>query len=59
LKGELRGWQKKYPSLKSEFASFIAVLKVDPIQGTAIGKQCYKVRISIASKGRGKSGAPE
>ncbi len=25
-------------------------------QGTAIGRGCYKIRLSIASKGKGKSG---
>ena len=28
----------------------------DPFQGTPIGHSCYKVRLSIASKGKGKSG---
>ena len=31
-------------------------LKENPEQGTAIGKSCYKVRIAVASKGKGKSG---
>ena len=26
------------------------------MQGTAIGKSCYKIRFSIASKSKGKSG---
>jgi hypothetical protein len=28
----------------------------DPRQGSSLGKGCYKVRMSIASKGKGKSG---
>ncbi len=47
---------KKYPSLRIELFALIEKLKVDPIQGTAIGKNCYKIRISITSKGKGKSG---
>ena len=47
---------KKYPSLKSELANLITELKTNPDQGTAIGNSCYKIRISIASKGKGKSG---
>lgn len=47
---------KKYPSLKSELFELIQGLKENPEQGTAIGKSCYKIRISIASKGKGKSG---
>lgn len=27
-----------------------------PEQGTSLGNNCYKIRISIASKGKGKSG---
>ena len=47
---------KKYVSLKKELLQLIQELKVNPVQGTAIGKSCYKIRISIASKGKGKSG---
>lgn len=47
---------KKYPCLKSEFISFVHSLKLNPNIGTSIGKNCFKIRISIASKGRGKSG---
>ena len=31
-------------------------LKDNPKQGTAIGKSCYKIRLSIKSKGKSKSG---
>jgi mRNA-degrading endonuclease RelE of RelBE toxin-antitoxin system len=31
-------------------------LKENPEQGTVIRKNCYKIRVSIASKGKGKSG---
>lgn len=31
-------------------------LKENPEQGTSIGKNCFKIRIAIASKGKGKSG---
>ena len=47
---------KKYASLKSELLLLIDELKQNPEQGTAIGNSCYKIRISIASKGKGKSG---
>ena len=47
---------KKYPSLKSELADLINGLKTDPDQGTSLGNDCYKIRLSIASKGKGKSG---
>ncbi|MFP5040777.1 type II toxin-antitoxin system RelE/ParE family toxin [Parasediminibacterium sp. JCM 36343] len=47
---------KKYVSLKRELLDTIATLKENPVQGAAIGKNCFKIRISIASKGKGKSG---
>jgi mRNA-degrading endonuclease RelE of RelBE toxin-antitoxin system len=47
---------KKYPSLKNELFKLIQELKKNPEQGTRIGKNCYKIRVSIASKGKGKSG---
>jgi hypothetical protein len=31
-------------------------LKENPDQGTSLGSDCYKIRLSIASKGKGKSG---
>ena len=47
---------KKYPSLKTELISLIQILKETPDYGTSLGKDCYKIRLSIASKGKGKSG---
>ncbi len=53
---QLRRLSKKYPSLKSEIKSLIDLLESEPRQGTPLGKNCYKIRISIASKGKGASG---
>jgi len=47
---------KKYASLKTELFSLIEKLKENPSYGTPLGQDCYKIRISIASKGKGKSG---
>lgn len=47
---------KKYVSLKAELLHLVKELKENPEQGTAIGKSCFKIRIAIASKGKGKSG---
>ncbi len=47
---------KKYGSLKNELLQLVQVLKENPEHGVAIGKNCFKVRISIVSKGKGKSG---
>ncbi|WP_299250182.1 type II toxin-antitoxin system RelE/ParE family toxin [uncultured Cytophaga sp.] len=47
---------KKFPSLKKEFAQLIVSLKENPQQGTPISNHCYKIRLAIASKGKGKRG---
>lgn len=53
---EIKRLVKKYPSLKTEYPELIASVKDDPMQGTAIGNNCYKMRVAIVSKGKGKSG---
>lgn len=52
----LKKLAKKYPSLKTEFIALVNSLKENPKQGVALGLQCFKIRISISSKGKGKSG---
>jgi mRNA-degrading endonuclease RelE of RelBE toxin-antitoxin system len=47
---------KKFPSLKSEYIALLDSLEVNAEQGNSLGNKCYKIRISIASKGKGKSG---
>jgi mRNA-degrading endonuclease RelE of RelBE toxin-antitoxin system len=47
---------KKYPSLKNEIQQLISSLKEAPNQGTPLGNNCFKIRLSITSKGKGKSG---
>ena len=47
---------KKYPSLKTELLALIGELKEDPEHGTALGNNCFKIRLAIASKKKGKSG---
>jgi mRNA-degrading endonuclease RelE of RelBE toxin-antitoxin system len=53
---ELKRLVKKYPSLKEEFASIISFVAVNPNSGTFIGNNCYKIRLAIHSKSKGKSG---
>ncbi len=48
---------KKYPSLKVELLTLIQLLTQNPVQGTSLGNNCYKIRLAIASKGKGKSGS--
>ena len=52
---EFKHLVKKYPSLKNEFAKLLESLEQEPEQGTNLGNNCYKIRIAIASKGKGKS----
>lgn len=47
---------KKYHSLRKDLGTVIEQLEQNPTMGTPIGKDCYKIRIAIASKGKGKSG---
>ena len=53
---EIKRLAKKFPSLKQEFSTLIAELKQNPETGIALGNNCFKIRIGIASKGKGKSG---
>ncbi|MCU0471508.1 MAG: type II toxin-antitoxin system RelE/ParE family toxin [Arcicella sp.] len=47
---------KKYHSLKSDLVILINELLINPEFGTGIGQNCFKIRLSIKSKKRGKSG---
>lgn len=53
---ELKKLLKKYPSLKLEIKELASSLSQKPNQGIQIFKNCYKIRLAIASKGKGKSG---
>lgn len=47
---------KKYKSLKDDLSALFGSLESEPIQGKSLGKDCYKIRMAITSKGKGKSG---
>lgn len=47
---------KKYASFKVDLNALIDSLTTNPKQGESSGKDCYKVRLAIKSKNRGKSG---
>lgn len=53
---QLKRLAKKYPSLKKEISDLFDLLEMDPKHGQALGESCYKIRLSVASKGKGKSG---
>ncbi|HAK77385.1 MAG TPA: hypothetical protein DCR35_02465 [Runella sp.] len=47
---------KKYASLRQELATLGEQLQENPTLGTPLGQDCYKIRLAIKSKGKGKSG---
>ena len=53
---ELKRLVKKFPSLKEEYAELIEEINKDPKTGIFLGNNCYKLRVAIESKGKGKSG---
>ena len=53
---DLKRLSKKYPSIKNDYHALISSLKTNPEQGQALGNDCYKIRMAISSKNKGKSG---
>ncbi|MDX2188564.1 MAG: type II toxin-antitoxin system RelE/ParE family toxin [Bacteroidota bacterium] len=53
---EIKQLAKKYPSIGNDIRELSNKLKLNPFEGTPLGKDCYKIRIAIKSKGKGKSG---
>lgn len=53
---QIKRLAKKYPSLKEEYNNLLNKLEENPVEGTPLGNNCYKIRIAISSKGKGKSG---
>lgn len=52
---EFKRLNKKYHSLKSDLASLVKDLEQNPNLGTDLGGGLHKIRMSITSKGKGKS----
>ena len=42
--------------MRGDLERLIAELTEEPRSGTALGQDCYKVRMAIRSKGKGRSG---
>ena len=53
---EFKKLVKKHKSLKSDIVLLLDSLQENPTQGISLGKHCYKIRLAISSKGKGKSG---
>ncbi len=56
FKRQFKRLLKKYPSLTKDFITFKEELTKNPLQGTDLGGGTRKVRMTITSKGKGKSG---
>ncbi|MCR5158572.1 MAG: type II toxin-antitoxin system RelE/ParE family toxin [Prevotella sp.] len=48
--------RKKYKSFKDDYNTFLDELELNPFSGEPLGHHTYKNRMTIASKGKGKSG---
>lgn len=48
---------KRYRSIADDYANFLISLQENPFQGVEIAPGIRKIRMAIASKGRGKSGS--
>ena len=56
FKRDVKPLRKKFPSLSQELRELGNQLLENPRLGTALGKNCYKIRLAVRSKGGGKSG---
>jgi len=56
FKRRARQLAKKYHSFTDDLADFKKSLTNNPFQGADLGQGVHKVRMPIASKGKGKSG---
>lgn len=56
FKREAKRLIKKFPSLKQELTDLGITLAKEPETGTPLGNDTYKIRLSVKSKGKGKSG---
>jgi len=55
FKKEFKRLSKKYTSLHSDMQELVDSLKKNPIIGTPLGSDVYKIRLAIKSKNKGKS----
>ena len=53
---EIKKLAKKYHSIRQDFQVLLNKLQENPTMGEPLGKDCYKVRMAISSKNKGKSG---
>ena len=51
---DVKHLSKQYRSFKADFGELISTLEENPIQGEPLGKDCFKLRLAIRSKQKGK-----
>lgn len=52
---QLKRLAKKYPSIGKDLAELGNDLLENPTKGISLGNDCYKIKLQISSKGKGKS----
>ena len=53
---DVKQLSKRYSSLKTDLLNLIESLEINPIQGTPLGNDFFKIRLAITSSRKGKSG---
>lgn len=56
FKKESKKLAKKHKSITQDLDKLFSALEDNPFIGEPLGKNCYKIRMAIGSKGKGKSG---
>jgi len=56
FKKHFKKLSKKHPSLKEDLWELVQILKEVPDSGIHLGQGIHKIRMAIASNGKGKSG---
>jgi mRNA-degrading endonuclease RelE of RelBE toxin-antitoxin system len=53
---DLKSLSKKHRSIPKDYEKLLDDLELNPKMGDEILQNCYKIRMAITSKGKGKSG---
>jgi len=53
---KLKRLAKKYPSIRDDLFAIAEKLAQNPTLGIPLGKNCYKIRMAVTNKTKGKSG---
>ena len=53
---EIKTLARRHRSIAQDFIHLVNDLRINPIQGKSLGKDCYKIRMAVSSKNKGKSG---